>query len=424
MLLEFKVSNFMSIKDEVRVSCIANTATEHEENVYPYGKDRILPTLAFYGYNAAGKSNIFKALTTAILFVRNSNLMQINTLIKTTPFLLDEGSRKNPTKMDFVFVSKGKKYNYGFEITAKEVILEYLYEYESSRPSMIFERKKEEYNFTTQNSKELEAYKEKNTSNKLFLCTATAWNCQLTKNAFLWFAESIDIYDSGAFNDNQILDYLDANQDNEETKGFLLDVFKRTDFNISDYVFESKAMQDMNVVLPPGITLDQSILDQMKINSKEFKFDALHNVKDEEGNEMDYPISYPFESKGTKMMIAYAPIIKKALELGRIIVVDELDNSLHPLLTNYLIKLFVDKRINKNGAQLIFNSHDTNLLDSELLRRDQIYLVKKDESGQTRIGNLYEYKARRTDNFRKSYFNGKYIGLPKIKDGIDWQFIK
>ena len=424
MLLEFKVSNFMSIKDEIKVSCIANTALEHEDSLLLFGKDRVLPALAFYGYNAVGKSNIFNALTSAILFVRNSNLMQINSLIQTVPFLLNDTSKNEPTKMDFLFTINGKKYNYGFEITQKEVILEYLYEYESSRPSMIFERKREVYNFTTQNNKELDGFKDINTSNKLFLSTATAWNCKLTKDAFLWFLEGIDTYNSNNFTEDEILHYLDINKDNEESKNFLLDVFKRTDINILDYIFESRAMQDMKVVLPQGITFDKNIIEQMKLNSKEYQFDAFLAVKDEDGNENNYPISYLYESKGTKMMIAYVPIIQHALEKGRTIVVDEFDNSLHPLLTHYLIKLFLDKKINKNGAQLIFNTHDTNLLDSELLRRDQVCLVKKDESGQTRIANLYEYKARRNDNFRKSYFDEKYAKLPNIIDGIDWSYIK
>lgn len=423
MLLEFKISNYMSIKDEVIVDLKANSACEHEENNIVFGKDRILPSVAFYGYNAVGKSNIFKALTCAILFVRNSNLMQINNLIQTTPFLLDDHSRKEPTKMDFLFIHNGKKYNYGFEITQQTVVQEYLYEYSSARPSLIFERNNEEYSFTTQNNKELESYVNKNTPNKLFLCTATAWNCQLTKNAFLWFAEGVDVYDSKLFSDNEVLEFLDANKDNQDIKNFLLDLFKRTDFNIIDYAFESNHVKDVNLVLPPGITIDKNMLEQVKINSKEYTFDALHNVKGEDGENKNYPIGYLLESRGTKMMIAYAPIIQNALKNGRTIVIDELDNSLHSMLSKYLIGLFLDKKYNKNGAQLIFNSHDSNILDSKLLRRDQIYLVNKDEYGQTKLKNLYYYKARSNENFRKNYFDDKYSRLPDIINGIDWRFV-
>lgn len=420
MLLEFKVSNFMSIKDEIKISCLANSATEHEDNNFVFGNERILPSLAVYGYNAVGKSNIFKALTTAILFVRNSSVMQINTIIPTTPFLLDDNSRNEPTRMDFLFIHNGKKFSYGFEITNEKVLQEYLYEYTSSRPSMIFERKNDNYNFTTQNNKELEAFVDKNTSNKLFLSTATMWNCQLTKDAFLWFAEGVDTYDTKTFADSQYLEFLDINKDNPATKEFLLDILRTTDFNISDYVFDSKTGKDVKIVLPPGISFDQAIIDQMKINSKEFKLEALHDVVDNSGNKKSYPIDFIVESNGTKLMFAYAPIIQNALEKGRTIVVDEFNNSLHSALSKYLIKMFHDKNKNKKGAQLIFNTHDTSLLDSDLFRRDQIYFVEKEANGQTKTHLLHEYKVRRNDNFRKGYFDGRYSSLPDIANEFDW----
>lgn len=418
MLLRFKVSNFMSIKEEVIVNAVANSAGEHEYNNILCGKDRILPAIGFYGYNAVGKSNIFKALTAAILLIRSSNYKQVNEPIQTTPFLLDDSSRDESTKMDFLYIHNGRKFNYGFEITQKEVLQEYLYEYVSARPSLIFERTGSKYVYTTQTNKELEAYENKNTSNKLFLCTATAWNCQLTKDAFLWFSEGIDTYDSKTFNETGYLDFLDEKKDDTNTKEFFLNVLKHTDFNISDYIFESRNIKDLNLVLPPGVSFDKSILDQMKMNAKEAKLESMHEVEDSKGNKNNYPIDFPFESNGTKMMFSYAPIIHDALEKGRTIVVDEIDNSLHPLLTKYLIQLFINKDDNKNGAQLLFNFHDSNLMDNELLRRDQLYFVEKDKAGQTRISNLYEHKARRNDNFRKGYFDGKYIDLPNITEGL------
>ena len=218
--------------------------------------------------------------------------------------------------------------------------------------------------------------------------------------------------------------HLDANKNNQNTKLFLLNVLRNTDFNISDYIFESKDIEDINLVLPPGISFEKAFLEQIKLNSKEFKLDAMHDVKDEYGYTKSYPIPFVFESNGTKLMFAYAPIVQQALEEGRTIVVDELDNGLNPILIKYLIRLFSDKKSNKNGAQLIFNSHNSSILDSKLLRRDQIYLVNKDEFGQTKIKNLYDYKARRTDNFRKSYFEEKYSSLPHVIDGIDWDYIK
>lgn len=118
----------------------ANAAKEQEDNLICYGNERILPSIAIYGANAAGKSNIFKALTTAILFVRNSNSMQVNSLTGLVPFMLDDESRNKPTKLDFLFTYNGTKYSYGFTGDQYNIYEEYLYEYKSSRPTVIFER--------------------------------------------------------------------------------------------------------------------------------------------------------------------------------------------------------------------------------------------------------------------------------------------
>ena len=163
MLLQFNVSNFMSIKDEIVLTAFANASKEHEESIIKLGKDRILPSLALYGANAAGKSNIFKALTSAIMLVRRSNDLQVNMPTGFEPFLFDESKKKDKTKMDFIFVYNGKKYEYGFLADARYVYEEYLYEYKTSKPTMIFERYDVTgFKFTT-TYKHLAQYKYKNT---------------------------------------------------------------------------------------------------------------------------------------------------------------------------------------------------------------------------------------------------------------------
>ena len=193
MLLQFSVSNFKSIKDEVFFTAFANNRNEHKDNLIIAKKDKILPTIAFYGANAAGKSSILHALSAAINFVRLSNSYQINTKLSFLPFAFDEKFKNGKTKMDFMFIHNEKKYAYGFVADTNKVYEEYLYEYKTSRPSMIFERKDvNKYSFpNVYNS--LNFYIDKNADNKLFLCTATAWNFEATKNAFLWFSEGIDV---------------------------------------------------------------------------------------------------------------------------------------------------------------------------------------------------------------------------------------
>ena len=351
MLLQFNVTNFMSIKDEVTLTAFANASKEHEEDLIHFGKDRILPTLALYGANAAGKSNIFKALTSAILLVRRSNSLQINSPTGFEQFLFVDAADKGKTKVDFLFVNNGVKYEYGFVADSRYVYDEYLYEYKSSWPTMIFERSNiTEYKFTS-TYKHLSKYKDKNTPNKLFMCTATAWNCEETRNAFLWFSEQIDTYNRTSIQNEQYLNYLDLNKDRPETKEFLLALLRHAEINIQDYEFESKVVDDASIPLPPGIQIDQSLLGPMK----QFRLETIHQIVLEDSSKKSFKLPFDHESDGTMLLFAYGPIIMEALEKGRTIVIDELDNSLHPSLAKYLIELFNDASVNRNGAQLILD---------------------------------------------------------------------
>lgn len=417
MLLQFDVSNFMSIRDKVTLTAFANASKDHEDNLIAIGKERILPVLALYGANAAGKSNVFKALTSAIILVRRSNDLQVNAPTGFEPFLFDEDTKNDKTKMDFLFVNKGKKYAYGFVADPQYVYDEYLYEYKSSRPTMIFERTNvTEYRFTSA-YKHLAEYRYKNTSNKLFMCTATAWNCEETRDAYLWFAESIDTYNRLSIQNNQYLDFLDKNKDNPKTKEFLLSMLKHAEINIQDYEFESKIIENPTIPLPPGIQIDRTLLGPMK----QFRLDTIHRIKLKDGSTKDYKLPSDHESDGTMLLFAYGPIIMEALEKGRTIVIDELDNSLHSSLARYLIEIFNDTSVNRYGAQLIFNSHDINLLDLELFRRDQIYFVEKNnDTGVTDLYSLADFSPRKTENIQKGYLQGRYGAIPFLIGGVEW----
>lgn len=416
MLLEFSVKNFLSIKEKIVLSAIANKGNEHEDILIESGKDRILPTIAIFGANASGKSNIFKALTSAIILVRMSNIFQVDNTTGIMPFLFDDKCADGKTEMDFLFINNGKKFKYGFVADNKNVYDEYLYEYKSSRPTVIFERKNiNEYIFTTP-FKSLEEYTEKNTHNKLFMCTATAWNCEATKDAYLWFAEKTDTYDQNVIRDNQYFEYLDRNKDNNKAKEFLLSLLKHAEINIVDYEFESRVLENSSIPFPPGFNIDKSVFDEIK----QFRLETIHEVKSEDGEIQRYTLNFEQESVGTKLLFAYGPIIMEALEKGKTIVIDELGNSLHIELSKYLIDIFNDKNLNKNGAQLIFNTHDVNLLSLDVFRRDQIYFVEKsNETFESKLYPLSVFSPRKADNIRKSYLQGKYGAFPNVTPGID-----
>ena len=417
MLLQFNVNNFKSIKNEIVLTAFANAQKDHEENLLVHGKERVLPVIAMYGANAAGKTNIIRALTSAILLVRNSNNMQVNMPTGIESFMFDDVKSKGKTKIDFLFVNNGRKFAYGFVADFQYIYEEYLYEYKSSRPTMIFERNKvTEYNFTSA-YKHLDEYKYKNTSNKLFLCTATAWNCKETKDAFLWFSEKIDTYNPLSINNTRYLEYLDKMNDKPETKDFLLSILRHAEINIQDYEFESRIVERPPFQLPQGLQIDPSLFGTMK----QYELNTIHQIEQTDGSIKSYKLPFDHESEGTMLLFAYGPIILEALANGRTIVVDELGNSLHTNLARYLIELFKDKQINRNGAQLIFNTHDVGLLGLDLFRRDQIYFVEKDKNnGATDLYSLADFSPRKSENIQKGYLQGRYGAIPFPEGGVEW----
>lgn len=425
MLIQFSVKNFLSFRDETILSLDSNKDDSHQENLLPFKNERILPSVAVYGANAAGKSNLHKALTAAILMVRNSNHLQVDQPLMVTPFLLDSSSRNEKTKFDFIYVYNGVKYEYGFTLDTKNVWEEYLYEYKSSKPSMIFERNEiSKYKFTTKTRSQLSKIVDKNTSNKLFLATATNWNSTLTKDAYMWFANMIDTYDSQNLEDLMFkeIDRFQKNNDHSLSQ-FMLRLLKNADMNITDfnYKYTKKPISQIPGLLPAEL---QAFMNQMPNQNgifEEHTITTQHQVN-ENGKIKTYPLSYFSESNGTKRLFSYGPVLKNALETGKTIIIDEIDNALHPVMTKSLIEMFQNPNLNKHNAQLIFNTHEICLLDLTLFRRDQIYFVEKDN--QTGVSDLYsldEFSPRKSENIQKGYLQGRYGAIPVVNlEDIEW----
>lgn len=419
MLIQFSVSNYKSIKEEVVLSVLAGSDKEHEEALISFRKENILPSIAIYGANAAGKSNLFKALTAALIIIRTSNNRQINEpLPLLAPFAFDEESRNLPAKFGFIFTAGEKKYEYGFSADFNKVYEEYLYEYKTAKPSKIFERTNvSEYSFVSSLEKEFRSYVSKNTDNKLFLSTATVWNCEKTKDAYMWLAEGIDTF-GGERLEAMVMPELENDADGKLQK-FVTEMLQEADINISGYQFKANDMllnEMPNIPAPPGVEIKLPV---EKI--KQYEMATKHLIQHTEGMK-EYLLPFGDESEGTRRLFFYSPIIKRALEKGNTVVIDEIDDSLHPLLAVMLIELFHDKNINRNGAQLIFNTHDVSLLDLEYFRRDQIYFVEKNNlTGITDLYSLDEFSPRKTENIRKGYLQGRYGAIPAVGyGGLEW----
>lgn len=425
MLIQFSVTNFLSFRDETVLSLSTNKDNSHSENLLSFKNERILPSVAIYGANAAGKSNLHKALTAAIIMIRNSNNLQVDQPLMVTPFLLDSKSRFDKTKFDFIYTYNDVKYEYGFVLDSNQVWEEYLYEYKSSKPSLIFERSEiNKYKFTTKTKSQLSQIVDKNTSNKLFLATATSWNSDLTRDAYMWFATMIDTYDSQNLEDLMYTEF-DRHQNNNDSSlnTFMLHLLKKADINISNFNYESikREVNQLPFELPPELQGLMNPIPSTKKVLEQRRIVTSHQVV-ENGEKKEYPLNYFDESNGTKRLFTYGPVLKNALENGRTIIIDEIDNALHPAMTKSLIEMFQNPNINKNNAQLIFNTHEISLLDLNLFRRDQIYFVEKNnKTGVSDLYSLDEFSPRKSENIQKGYLQGRYGAMPFVNlEDIEW----
>jgi AAA15 family ATPase/GTPase len=413
MLIEFSVKNFMSFKNKVTLSMEKGNGLENEENVVFDGDINVLKSAAIYGANASGKSNLLKAFTCAILMVRTSSLISVGQKwVFLRPFLFDEESKNKPSEFEFVFKTNGVKYKYYFSADENKVYDEVLDAYYTQKPTNIFRRTNtNNYEFYV-DKKKLEALSMNNTENKLFLATATTWNYDKTKDAYLWFVNGIDTYDS--FNNITDKDLIAYSNDSENLKEFALKLLNKADILIKDVTVHYEEKEIDNLLLAP---LEKSN-DKYKV--KNINIELEHEVM--VGNDKhNYKLNFVDESSGTKVLFAFAPFLKRAFENTKVIIVDELERSLHPALVEFIVKLFNNKEINKANSQLIFTTHAMNLLNLELLRRDQIWFTeKKPENGVTDLYPLDSFSVRKDENIQKGYINGRYGAIPFIKDVDLW----
>ena len=415
MLIQFSVENFMSFKNKAVLSFSAGNESLLPENEFKVENERLLKSIALYGANAAGKSSFYKALTASIIMIRTSQKKQIGEKIfELIPYKFDEKSIKSPSKFEFIFINNGIKYIYGFSATMDRIIDEYLYKYTSAKPSLIFKRENtSEYKFPKKDEKILKKLQEKTIENKLFLSTATSWNYEETKNAFLWFAEKIDTYKHG-FN---IVNTDKLKNDPDGTlKRFVLNVLKAADINISDYEIRSFPI-DINSIMsniPYGLAI-QMQSEKGPIVGVTDRIFTKHKIINENGEFKEYELDINEESDGTQAIFYFSSELRDSLIGGKTIIVDEIDSSLHPLLVEFIVKLFNSKEINKSNAQIMFITHDTNLLNLDTLRRDQIYMVEKDnDTGVSELYSLDEFSVRKKENIQKGYLQGRYGAIPDL----------
>lgn len=406
MILEFSVKNFLSFKEKVTFSMIANSNKELNDNYVEIGGNKVLKSAAVYGANASGKSNLFEILARVVSMLRSSNSVDINAKLPLIPFKLDKGSVNKPSEFEIKFILDETRYVYGFIADKDKIYDEYLYYYPNGRETKIFDRTNiNEYSYTQKDEKILREIEAKNAQNKFFLATATNWNFDKTKAAYNFLTNGIGTCNNLEILKNMAYKMYETNSD--YLKDFAIDFLQKADFNIEDY-------QISKVEMPGELlaNMPEFIAEKLKSYQVLFKHKNSDNF-----------LSINEESLGTQMIFAFIPFLAAGLRNKKVLIIDELDKSLHPFLVQYIVEIFNDAEINKNGSQLIFNTHDTNLLDLNILRRDQIWFTEKNkETGESDLYSLSDFSVRKQENVEKGYMLGRYGAVPFIKNDFNlWE---
>lgn len=398
MLIQFSVENYLSIKDKVVLSLLASKDTEHSEHLIIGGNKNYLKSSVIYGANASGKSNVLNAFWFMVNYVLTSHNQQVHKSIDRTPFKFDRETPALPSSFEVIFTANSIRYAYGFSVTDKAVTDEYLYYYPNGRQALIFERKDTtDFRFTV-DVDEQNTLKERTSANKLYLSVASNWSYSKVIPVLEWFA-SCQIITKHSVADAY---GLEAEQLKDDDYRRVIASMLR----VADLGIQALQIRDTD----PLSTLRNDVFTNIE---------AVHTVQDTAGNAFSYTLNMTEESDGTNSYFKLIGIVKKALDQGTLLVADEMDAHLHPLLTKHLVSLFNSAEFNPNGAQLVFTSHNTNLLDLDVLRRDQIWFTEKDEqTAATDLFSLYDFSIRKDAKVEKGYLIGRYGAIPFIKGGL------
>ncbi|MCD7842007.1 MAG: ATP-binding protein [Lachnospiraceae bacterium] len=427
MLIEFRFKNYRSFRDEATLSMEATGLGTFKNSLISYGTLNLLPSVAIYGKNGGGKSNVIRAFWLAVQFIKNAQRTQHeNAKIPVIPFALNDYSRDEPTEFEFTYTLEGIKYWYSFAATKEKVLKESLYHAPKGQKALVFNRENQSFNFTEDKAKR-KLISETVASNQLFFSIACTMNDAACVNAMKWFRELI--YFSRDYSDipKQLLDYSnDANMLHA-----ISDYAKAADFGIESMQFEidSKEIKDdlsLPENMPEGVKAALAqfmhILSETSNNSEtrlkmnEVKATSKHQGVNADGETVLYPLELSDESDGTRKLMSIAPAIESVLNKGGVLIIDEIEKELHPMLVDFVVAKFQSKQSNPNGAQLVFTTHNTELMNMELLRKDQLYFAdKSSEDGTSELYSISEFGTRTTENIRKGYLLGKYGATPDIE---------
>ena len=423
MLLQFSVRNFKTFKDKVTLSLVASNYdrdTLKDENVIAEKKYgfRLLKSAIVYGANASGKTNLLEAFAFMRYFVMNSSReSKKDERINVHPFRLSVETENEPSEFEVIFLSDNVLFRYGFEVTQQKIFSEWLYYKPKTKEIELFYRDGNNFDIHERSFAKARFVAKEGIvrDNALLLSVAAQFNETKAIIAMRWFQQTVIL---SGFEEDEYRGFTMGKMEIPIHKVKILELIKAADLGIHDISLKTLDVEN----LPKEMSKDVRDEITKKIVEEKAMFVStltIHKKYDTNKEIVDHVIFSlsDDESSGTIKFFAFIGPILDVIENGYTMMIDELDSKLHPNLVRKIVSLFNSKDFNRKNAQLIFNTHDTNLLDSELLRRDQIWFTDKNRYGEAKLYALADFKSdevRKNEPYEDNYIRGKYGAVPLL----------
>ena len=405
MLLQFKCKNHRSIKDEITFSMRASADTTHSSSLISFNENKYLRCAEIYGANGSGKTSVLDALAKMSLIILNSNNHQPGDYIIRAPHKLSEKSE--PTEFSIIFEKNNRKYSYAFSYNEQGILDEYLYYWPSQKKAKIFSRSYDKFDFTDSFSKQGENCNGRLKTNQLLLSLAAKeTNIKEIAEAFLFFRNDLIVYPGEP---NNWFEYSVEKLQNDETvKQSFLNFMKKIGSDIVDVKAKIEKRQLTEKEIPH--VLPQFVRSQILMQPANFIDLKLIYEK--------FSLDINEESEGIQKLFRFLCPLIDILYSGKIFICDEIETHLHPKIVYEIINKFIQNR--ETNGQIIFTTHDTDLLDLDFIRRDQIWFTElKPENRSTDLYSLAELKnVRKDENIKKGYISGKYGAIPILNNKL------
>lgn len=430
MLIQFYVRNFKTFKDRATLSLIASNydkQVREAENIryVPEFNLRLVKSAVIYGANASGKSKLIEALMFMKRFaIDSSKETQKGDYIEVEPFKLQTDSESDSTEFEVIFIFRNEMFRYGFEVTQEKIVAEWLYHRPNKKEVELFFRQEQKFEIHPRNFSKgnLLVKADLIRENALMLSVAAQFNDKNAAKVLTWFYGLKTI---SGLQEEGYQSFTMGRTEDPSHKEKILALLKAADLGIQDISLELFDVNKLPKEMPKEL---REVIEKKAKEEENTKFIAdvltTHRKYDSEKNFVE-SVTFSLEheeSSGTKKFFALTGPVLDSIENGFVLIVDELDSKLHPNLVCKIVSLFNSKELNSRNAQLIFNTHDTNLLNSGLFRRDQIWFTEKDRYGAAKLYSLADFKSdvRNTEKFEDNYIRGKYGAIPYLADFESW----